>query len=268
MARSISPISSRNSVPPSASRKLPARSAIGAGEGAARHGRTAGSPASSAGMAAQLTATKARPARASVAVDGARHDLLAGAGLAGEQHRGVAVGQPPDLLGDFAHRPPSCRSGRPPRPRRRRRLRRWPSGRQQARRAARRGRRGRSAWPDDRRRRAASPRSCWRPSAPRSAPRPAAASRRARSAAQHLEAVEAGHAQVEQDRHRRSARPRGRAPSRRRAPPAQCGRGRSAPRRGSRAARGRHRRSGWWAWAVRAGNGRHGRARHLRDQPA
>ena len=54
-------------------------------------------------MAAQLMATNGFGGAAAMAVDGAGHDLLAGAGLAGDQHAGVAVGEHADGFLDGAH---------------------------------------------------------------------------------------------------------------------------------------------------------------------
>ena len=44
------------------------------------------------------------PGAPAVAMDGARHHLLAGAGLAGDQHGGLAVGEPADGFLHLAHR--------------------------------------------------------------------------------------------------------------------------------------------------------------------
>ena len=84
------------------------RAARRVAEGAGALGRGAGEGA--AGVAEQLALEQVggdrgavdrdeRPARApAVLVDGARHQLLAGAGLAGDQHGGVAVGDEADHL--------------------------------------------------------------------------------------------------------------------------------------------------------------------------
>ena len=82
---------------------LPARSAM-APVKAPRTWPNSWLSSSSPGMAAQLTATNGLPAAAAVPVDGARDDLLAGAGLAGDQHGGVAVGEHADGLLHLAHR--------------------------------------------------------------------------------------------------------------------------------------------------------------------
>ena len=110
-----------------------------------------------------MTATNGAVGARGRGVDGARDQLLAGAGLAGDQHRRVAVGEQADRLLHLAHGAADADRARlaprRPAPRRCRRPRRRQHARQQ-RRAA---RRGRSAWPGGRRRRAASPRSCCPP---------------------------------------------------------------------------------------------------------
>ena len=55
------------------------------------------------GMAAQLMRHERRSARAAVLVDGAGDELLAGAALAGDQHRDVLGGDAADGLVDLAH---------------------------------------------------------------------------------------------------------------------------------------------------------------------
>ena len=70
--------------------------------------------------AVQLTGTKGRVARRGVRVDGARHQLLAGARLAHHQHRGAGGRHPGHQLVDVEHARRSCPRSRPAARRRRR----------------------------------------------------------------------------------------------------------------------------------------------------
>ena len=85
-AGSRSPISSRKSVPPAAASKRPSRRALAPVKAPLSWPKSSLST-SVAGKAAMFTATKGAPWRAAVLVDGARHQLLAGAALAGDEHR-------------------------------------------------------------------------------------------------------------------------------------------------------------------------------------
>ena len=58
---------------------------------------------SSEGSAAQFTFTNGLSRRGDACVDGARHQLLAGAALAADQHRDVGVGDAGDEVLHFAH---------------------------------------------------------------------------------------------------------------------------------------------------------------------
>ena len=97
----MSPISSRNSVPPCASSKRPRRSVL-APVKAPRSWPNSSASSRSRGIAAAFSATKGPPARA-MAVQRPRHQLLAGAGLARDQHRDLGLGQPADGAKDFLH---------------------------------------------------------------------------------------------------------------------------------------------------------------------
>ena len=81
----MSPISSRKSVPPSASSKRPMRCAM-APVNAPRSWPKSSLSSRPVGMAAQLILTNVRSRRALQVVDGARDQLLAGAGLAADEH--------------------------------------------------------------------------------------------------------------------------------------------------------------------------------------
>ena len=93
----MSPISSRKSVPPEASRKRPGRASI-APVKAPRSWPNSSLSSRSRGIAAELTATKGPALRALAACSAARDQLLAGAALAGHQHRHVAARHAPDGL--------------------------------------------------------------------------------------------------------------------------------------------------------------------------
>ena len=97
----ISAISSRSRVPPWASSKQPSRRSR-APVKAPRSWPKSSLSSRVSGIAAQLTATKGPPERAEQLVEGARHQLLAGAGLAVDQdRRGSGRGlldEPVDLL--------------------------------------------------------------------------------------------------------------------------------------------------------------------------
>ena len=54
-------------------------------------------------MAAQLMATNGPSAAGAAGVERAGHQLLAGAGFAGDQHRGLGVGHLADNLEDLLH---------------------------------------------------------------------------------------------------------------------------------------------------------------------
>ena len=171
MARSMSPISSRNSVPRSASRKAPFRS-LTAPVNAPRTWPNSSLSISSAGIAAQLTGCERFAAAMTVVVNSACHELLAGSCLAGNEHCRAAVGQHADGLLDGSHRLArpdqsarlSIGSGTRPAPL-------WRQAFRPTRETV---PRDQSALSGDQRRRAASPRSCSRRSHGRSAPRPAA----------------------------------------------------------------------------------------------
>ena len=101
-AGSRSPISSRKSVPPAAASKRPSRRAAAPVKAPFSWPKSSLST-SVGGSAAKFTATNgARLARA-VLVDGARHQLLAGAALAGDQHRHRRRGGAADRLPHGEH---------------------------------------------------------------------------------------------------------------------------------------------------------------------
>ena len=99
-----SPISSRNSVPAPAISNLPARRSA-APVNAPRSWPNSSLSSRPCGMAEQLTATNGARRRA-LEVDRARHQFLAGAALAADQHHVdlVVADHPPDELVDFLHR--------------------------------------------------------------------------------------------------------------------------------------------------------------------
>ena len=78
-------------MPPSASSNLPMRRATAPVKAPFSWPNSSDSSRFS-GIAAQLTATNGPCGAAAVAVDGARHQLLAGAALAGDQHAGLGGG--------------------------------------------------------------------------------------------------------------------------------------------------------------------------------
>src|SRR5438046_7899652 len=96
--RLMSPISSRNSVPPSASSNFPARSANAPVKLPFMCPNSSLS-ISSVGIAAQFTSTKGPRARGE-RVEGAGHELLAGAVLPRDEHAG---GGRLDSLGALVH---------------------------------------------------------------------------------------------------------------------------------------------------------------------
>ncbi len=95
----MSPISSRNSVPPSACSKRPMRRSVRAGEGAALVAEQLAFE-QVLGSAAQFTLTKLRVVAERVVVDGAGDQLLARARFAADEHGRVALGH---LLHDVEH---------------------------------------------------------------------------------------------------------------------------------------------------------------------
>ena len=105
----MSPISSRNSVPFPASRNAPERSLVAPVNEPLTWPNSSLSSRSS-GMAAQLTAMNGLVLAPAVIVQGACHQFLAGAGLAKDENRGVAVGSKPDRLLHAPHRRRSIRS--------------------------------------------------------------------------------------------------------------------------------------------------------------
>ncbi len=102
----MSPISSRNSVPPSACSKRPMR-CLSAPVNAPFSWPNSSDSSRFSCSAAQLTLTKLREARVRVVVDRAGDQLLAGAGLAADEHRGVALGH---LAHDAQHAAAARRS--------------------------------------------------------------------------------------------------------------------------------------------------------------
>ena len=111
----MSPISSRKSVPPAASRKRPGRDSI-APVKAPRSWPNSSLSSSSRGIAAALTATKGPAARPLAAWMRARDQLLAGAALAGDEHRHVAARHAADRLEELEQRGARARpAARPPR---------------------------------------------------------------------------------------------------------------------------------------------------------
>ena len=96
---SISEISSSSSVPPVASSNLPMRRATAPVNEPFSWPNSSDSSRFS-GIAAQLTQMNGFLARLRAGVDVARQHLLAGAGFAGDQHRGVGGG---DLLRELDH---------------------------------------------------------------------------------------------------------------------------------------------------------------------
>ena len=103
MPGSVSPISSRKIVPPSANSNRPFLSAC-APVNAPRLCPNSSLSSSVSGSAPQFCATKARSLRAPGVVDGARHQVLAGARLAGEQHGGVGLRDLLHHVEDALHR--------------------------------------------------------------------------------------------------------------------------------------------------------------------
>ena len=95
--RLMSPISSRKSVPPSASSNLPRRRAT-APVKAPRSWPNSSDSISSSGIAAQLTSTKGPSRARGQRVDGAGHQLLAGAVLAVDEHAAARGRRDRDLL--------------------------------------------------------------------------------------------------------------------------------------------------------------------------
>ena len=99
----MSPISSRNSVPPSACSKRPRRE-LCAPVNAPRSWPKSSDSSRSFGMAAVLIAMNGPGARGAVPVQRTRDELLAGAGLAGDEHGGARLRQPSDRAKDLLHR--------------------------------------------------------------------------------------------------------------------------------------------------------------------
>ena len=170
----MSPISSRNSVPPCGLAERPC--AIG--------NRAGKRPADMTEQQAFEQIGRNRRAvdrhewgfaTLAVPVDRTGHHFLAGAGLPQQEHSRIAVGEQPDCLLHVPHGGARSDQVLPRAPPVRPTLRLDPlPDRATSGTAAHADRRGRSAWPDDRPLPAASPRSCCRLSAPRSARRPAA----------------------------------------------------------------------------------------------
>ena len=100
--RLMSPISSRKSVPPSASSNLPRRSSIAPVNAPLTCPKSSLS-ISSSGMAAQLTSTNGPPRRRLRRVDRARDELLAGAVLAIDEHPSVGGRGHRHLLAELRH---------------------------------------------------------------------------------------------------------------------------------------------------------------------
>jgi hypothetical protein len=98
-----SPISSRNTVPPSPSSNLPIARAD-APVKAPRSCPNSSLSSSVSGIAAQLIATKRAAARGRELVDRAREELLAGSALSLEEHRRVGRGDALDLRAHGADR--------------------------------------------------------------------------------------------------------------------------------------------------------------------
>jgi hypothetical protein len=100
----MSPISSRNSVPPSACSKRPAAHGLRAGEGAALVAEQLGlQQILRDGRGVDGDKWPAAGARGML-VQRARHQFLAGAGFAGDQHRDVALRQAADGAEHVLHR--------------------------------------------------------------------------------------------------------------------------------------------------------------------
>ena len=99
----MSPISSRNSVPPSACSNRPTLRAL-APVNAPFSWPNSSLSISSRGIAAMLTGDERAAAALAEIVQRPRHQLLAGAGLAGDQHREVGAHQPGDDPVDLLHR--------------------------------------------------------------------------------------------------------------------------------------------------------------------
>ena len=98
----MSPISSRNRVPPLPCSNLPMRRRS-APVKAPFSWPNSSLSSSVSGMAAQLRARNGALALRAVLVDGPGHQLLAGAALAGDQHRDVLGGDAADGLVDLLH---------------------------------------------------------------------------------------------------------------------------------------------------------------------
>ena len=99
----MSPISSRNSVPPSACSKRPRR-VVCAPVKAPRSWPNSSLSSRSFGIAAVLMATNGPLRARAVLVQRVRDQFLAGAALAGDQHRDVALAQPADGAEHVLHR--------------------------------------------------------------------------------------------------------------------------------------------------------------------
>ena len=100
--RLMSPISSKNSVPPSACRSLPAY-AVCAPVNAPRSKPNSSLSSSPSGMAAQLMLTSGRRGPRAVPMDPRGDALLARARFAGDQHVAIGCGDLRKILLHFAH---------------------------------------------------------------------------------------------------------------------------------------------------------------------
>ena len=97
-----SPISSRKTVPPSATSSLPFLVAIAPVKAPFSCPNNSLS-SSASGMAAQLMATNGLPARGAVVMDGARYQFLAGTAFPANKNGGIAAGHPGDELLHLPH---------------------------------------------------------------------------------------------------------------------------------------------------------------------
>ena len=102
VASGMSPISSRNSVPPLAAAKRPSRRRS-APVNAPFSWPNSSDSSRVSGTAAQFTARNRPPRRRARPVDGLRHELLAGAALPQQEHGGVALGHRADLAHRLLH---------------------------------------------------------------------------------------------------------------------------------------------------------------------
>ncbi len=104
IALGSSPISSRNSVPPSATSNRPDAVLVGPGEAAPLRWPNSSLSIRLSGKAPQLIATNGMIGPQALVVHGAGHQLLAGAGLAEDQHRRVRRRDLGDQRADLLHR--------------------------------------------------------------------------------------------------------------------------------------------------------------------